>query len=295
MTDATRDGERLAALLDGRLDEGKRAELLAELALSEEDLEILADAAAVTRELEEEDRGTRPDGVLPLRPPVDGTRRSWRPPRWLAAAAIVAGLALAPLLWLASREPGLAAPGTLVERLGPVGELRDPKPWSSTRSAGDQAGGPALAVRVGARLVDLRVAARTGEGAAEVAADLQGMLGRLPGAAAAAARFEVLVREGVTEDRVAEAEATALQAVGPEPARVGAWLQAARLAAVHRRREFFQRRQTEAALSAAERMLAANADRSGIARLRVTLERSEPPDWGLLESDLRKLLEALGG
>jgi hypothetical protein len=44
--------ERLAALLDGRLDAHRRDELLTELAASEDDFDAYADAVAITAELE---------------------------------------------------------------------------------------------------------------------------------------------------------------------------------------------------------------------------------------------------
>jgi hypothetical protein len=62
------DPERLAAFLDGRLDEGERAKLLAEIADSPEALDLLADTAAVLREVElgdGVDTGSVDDGSEP--------------------------------------------------------------------------------------------------------------------------------------------------------------------------------------------------------------------------------------
>ena len=61
--DATPDPERIARLLDGQLGEREREALLAELAASDDGLELLGDAAALLREMEDA-------GDLPADPPV---------------------------------------------------------------------------------------------------------------------------------------------------------------------------------------------------------------------------------
>ncbi|HET6764429.1 MAG TPA: hypothetical protein VFH27_12175 [Longimicrobiaceae bacterium] len=62
----------MAALLDGRLDAARRAALLADLDASPEDLELLADAAAVLGELEAFESDDDGSGPAPL--PTDGGR-----------------------------------------------------------------------------------------------------------------------------------------------------------------------------------------------------------------------------
>lgn len=57
------DDERLSALLDGRLSDREREELLAHLAVSGDDLEVFAETAAILREMEEEDALAREAGV----------------------------------------------------------------------------------------------------------------------------------------------------------------------------------------------------------------------------------------
>ncbi|HEX8673973.1 MAG TPA: hypothetical protein VF710_18895, partial [Longimicrobium sp.] len=56
-----KNAERLAALLDGRLDALQRNELLTELAASEDDFDAYADAVAIAAELE----GAAPE-VMPI-------------------------------------------------------------------------------------------------------------------------------------------------------------------------------------------------------------------------------------
>ncbi len=153
------DAERLAALLDGRLDERRRAEAVARLASSDDEFEAFVDALAVTRELEAEDAA---EGVTPLRPRV--RQRWWRRPggQWAAIAAVLAGLALLPAVWSRGRDPGVDDPqsyAALLESKGaglPAGW--DPTPWRTTRGAGDPLTPQARAVRLGVHMTDLEAA-----------------------------------------------------------------------------------------------------------------------------------------
>ncbi|HLM69081.1 MAG TPA: hypothetical protein VK358_16195, partial [Longimicrobium sp.] len=156
------DPQRLAALLDERLSGAERDELLARLADSDEDLALFAEAAAVQRELEEEDEAASVPGVLPLRPaarPARGLNR-----RWLAAAAVVAGLALVPLAWRATQDGAVREPAQAVamleDRAGGLPADWDVRPWSGTRGGGDNPADDALSVQVGAYVVDLDLAVR---------------------------------------------------------------------------------------------------------------------------------------
>jgi hypothetical protein len=66
------------------------------------------------------DLSTLPD----LRAPGRAGRRWWRRPRWAVALLLCAALALgASLLWLKPRPPAPDAPVTLIDGVGPVGEL----------------------------------------------------------------------------------------------------------------------------------------------------------------------------
>lgn len=131
------DAEKLAALMDGRLGERERAEFLARLAASDEAVEVHADAAAAVSEAEAEEAK-----VLPLAPPARRAGR-WRNPgpRWLAAAAILAGVAVGgPLLWTRVRAPAGEVPGRSFTPLVGVGiglpAEWDDSPWTSVRGGG---------------------------------------------------------------------------------------------------------------------------------------------------------------
>jgi anti-sigma factor RsiW len=85
------ENERLSALLDGRLDERERGELLAHLSAADEEYRVFADTASILRELEEAEAGAEagcassPEGI-----PLRLRRAIWRRPAWSAIAASVA-------------------------------------------------------------------------------------------------------------------------------------------------------------------------------------------------------------
>lgn len=289
--------ERLAALLDGRLDANAYAEVLSRLATDDEALADYAEAIAVKRALEEEDAAA---GLTPLRPaarapsPFSGARR------WGAAAAVVAAVVLAPLAWHRMQPPGLQAPGALAERLAPTGTAVpagwDPSPWGSTRSASDPMTLRARAIRIGARLVELELALRGQDpGAARTAAQVALLLGEVPGAGPAASIFrQIQERAGApwTELEPLMAQGTDAAAVaGEDDVRLGAWLQAARIAAARRDVEFFRTRATEAAL----RRLQDDPTASDAAERIRTLTSSEgAPDWNAVGIQLSEILDRLG-
>ena len=86
MKEARHDDERLAALLDGTLNDRERQELLAELAASGDDYDVFVNMADLVQEMEDADAaGGGPDGVIPFRPRA---RPRWgAPARWAALAA----------------------------------------------------------------------------------------------------------------------------------------------------------------------------------------------------------------
>jgi hypothetical protein len=292
------EAERLAALLDGRLGAGAHAEAMALLATDDAALAAYAAAAAVTRELEEEDAAA---GVTPLRPaarrasPLAGGRR------WGALAAVAAAVALAPLAWNRMQPRGMDEPGALAERLAFAGTTVpanwDPSPWGSTRSAGDPLTPRARAVRIGARLVELELALRGRDpGAARLAAQVSSLVVELPGSGPAISIFrQVQQRAGAPwselEPLVEQGSEAAAALAGEDDVRLGAWLQAARIAAGREDIGFFRTRATEAAL---DRLREDPATRASAERTRVLASSEGAPDWGALERELGATLQALG-
>jgi hypothetical protein len=309
MTEPMTNAERLAALLDRRLDAHRRDELLAELAASDDDFDAYADAVAITAEVEGAapevtpidayaDTGAVEDaapGVTPIG--AAPSRRRGLAPRWMAIAAVLAGVALAPWLWTRfAADRGLVAVDAAALPAG-----WDASPWGTTRGAGDPMTPEARAVRLGARLVDVELAVRGRDPAtAQLATETAMLLEGIPGAAPAAGIYhEVARRAGEPAERLEplleDGREVVPQMAGEEGVRLGAWIESARIAAATRDRGFFASRATRSQL---ERMaetpdLPASA-RSSAGRLRVAVETASEQEWSLLERELAALLRSLG-
>jgi hypothetical protein len=317
MTDPMTKAERLAALLDGRLDARHRDELLTELAASEDDFDAFADAVAITAELEgaapvatpihaaapttpiHPVPGVTPIPAAPVVTPIDAarSRRRGLAPRWLALAAVLAGVALAP--WLLTRFAAERGGLVAVEAAAlPAGW--NASPWGATRGAGDGLTREARAVRLGARLVDVELAVRgrdpaTAQLATETAMLLDGIDGGPP---AASIYRDVAARAGEPAERLQplldEGRKLVPQMAGEEEVRLGAWLESARIAAATRDRGFFATRATRSRLKGmAEDAGLPPAARGAASRIRTAAESSSDQDWGLLERELAGMLRSL--
>ncbi|MBD0319112.1 MAG: hypothetical protein ICV87_02190, partial [Gemmatimonadetes bacterium] len=152
------DDERLAALLDGRLDEREREALLARLAASDDEYYLFSDTASLLRELEEEEE--EEEKVVPIAVP---RRRRWSTPaRWAIALPLAAMLAGVAIVTARAREENAAGdPVRLASRLEgeglPAGWTGRPR-WSSDRGGASGGERGTQAVRAGALMVDLAVA-----------------------------------------------------------------------------------------------------------------------------------------
>ncbi len=293
------DAERLAALLDGRLDERQRAEAVERLASSDDEFEAFVDALAVTRELEAEEEAA---GVTPLRPRA--RRRWWQRPggQWAAIAAVLVGLALLPALWSRSRDPGTDDPARFAAQLSPedtgLPAGWNPSPWGTTRGPGDPLTPEARAVRLGALLTELEVVVRARDtAAARVAARIVGLLEGVRGGALATAPYRELGgRAGEPPERLAPLleegrEGVAAAVADVEHLELGAWAEAGRIAARRRDAEFFRSRVSRDALDGAAELTAGNGA-AGAAVERVRAAGAD--DWGALEGGLTELLRVLG-
>lgn len=295
MKERTNDDERLAALLDGRLDERRRLELLAELAASDEDYQVFVKTASVLRALEAEDAAAdAPDGVVPLR------RRPRAPGwplarRWIALAAVVAGLLLAGPALLRQRTSAEADPLRLASRLeGGLPAGWDERPWSSPRG-GNSAPGGEQAVQAGALLVDLAVAVRARDTSAIHTLSTQ-LWRRFDSGAAASPFRRISERPGAPADSLRGLVARGTDRLSGRPGRqhleLGAWVEAARLAARGHNDEFFRTRSTRAMLRRAEKLTTADA---AVARVRGALPANGPPRWEALQPALDDLMRQLAG
>ncbi|HEX8210984.1 MAG TPA: hypothetical protein VF584_12490 [Longimicrobium sp.] len=311
-----KNAERLAALLDGRLDAHRRDELLTELATSEDDFDAYADAVAITAELEGAAPETTPIKAaslvtpIPVAPEVTHThatpevtpihdapsRRRGLAPRWLAVAAVLTGVALAPWLWTRfAADRGLVA--VEADAL-PAGW--DASPWGITRGAGDGLTDDARAIRLGVRLVDLELAVRGRDpGTAQLATETAMLLEGISAAAPAGIYHEIARRAGEPAERLEplleEGRELVPQMAGEEQVKLGAWIESARIAAATRDQTFFARRANRSQLKrmAGDATLPPSA-RSTAARLRIAVETASAQDWSLLERELAGLLRSLG-
>lgn len=296
------DPERLAALLDGRLDERQRAEVLERLASSDEAFEAYADAVAATRELEASDEA---EGVTPLAPRRG--RRWWRRPggHWLAIAATVAGVTVSTVLWTRLRAPDLDDPGRFAMLLEAEGAglpaAWDARPWSVTRGPGDPLTPEARAVRLGVRLTDLEVAVRGGDPRVpELAAEIGALLEDVPAAGPVAAVYrEVGRRSGESPERLEplleQGRVAVARAAGEDYVRLGAWAEAARIAAARRDEEFFRSRETRAVLDwAVDLPGLPEPARAALERIREAIGGGDGSPQTSMEDEVRQLIQFLG-
>lgn len=294
------DHNKMAALLEGRLPQPERDQAVAHLSAVDEDAEVFADAAAVLAELEAEDGvaaeasedAEDPDtgrdaSVVPLRPPSTERTRRRVPVRWLALAAVLAGMVLIPLA--ISRSRGPAGPGEYVAALtrpdAGVAEAWG-HTWPQTRGPGEVGADEALSARLGALNVDLELAmaARQAEPTARIARRIGSML-TWPGSGPAAFVYaEIASDSAASPDVLMRRLDTGRNAVGAyvneESFSLGAWAEAARIAAASRDAAFFRSR---ASRRAADRAAALDSmdepTRGAIETIRAAGEGEGEPDW----------------
>ncbi|HEX2207162.1 MAG TPA: hypothetical protein VHG93_05730 [Longimicrobium sp.] len=322
MTQPPMDENDLARFLDGEMSEEERGGAVAHLSESDADAELLADAAYMLRELEAE------DGVVPLtrpeprHPHVDevdkGTETGKKPPRppsterlrprrrisarWLALAAVLAGVVLIP--FALSRSRGPAGPGEFAALLAardaglPDGWTAE-RPWGRVRGSGDPLTDhrEGQAARLGALWVDFELAVASGQVAQAdtLCGDIDRVLGEvssaLPGtsrcaeiqSASSPARQKALLEEGregvagIFEDDAHFA--------------LGAWAEAAHLAAARQDAAFFAAKQSRSALDEfAGSTGLTPAAREAAQQVRARLQADGPPAWPALQSELGQLL-----
>jgi hypothetical protein len=290
------DDERLSALLEGRVEGRQREDMLAHLAAADEDYEVFTDTAAVLRALEEEDARARRGPV-----PPSMRKRGWVRTAAYAVSAVVVLLAIS---W-ALRERGGSAgasPLQLAMRADPdAAGLRTgwaiPAPSDPPRGE-DRAATNALAVRAGAMLVDLSVAVLAGD--LPRARQLAGQaLDDFEPGAGPRAPLRRIAEAGPDTPRdslnaLVNAATDRLAALGRKPLEVGAWAEAARIAAAARNAGFFQDDAGPGMLDHAEDLATDDDARRAVAQVREVLPANgAPPRWVELEERLGTLLSEL--
>ena len=297
------DDERLAALLAGRLEGPERDELLAHLSTAEDDADVVINAAAILREMEEEDARAEAGGQAEA-PPVRETlppslRPNWRrkAPRWIATAVLVGLVVLG--FQMSRGRGGLSAdPVQMAVRMDNARQGLPPgwesnTPWDRPR--GDAAQNAAQA---GVFLVRLAVAvqARDAVATARLADQTQRRFDPQGGQALR----DVAARAGQPPEALqplleqAAARLEALHEDERDHLRLGAWTEAARLAAAWRDDAFFRSGDTRRALGLAERLTREDpAAQAAVAGVRTALPADAPPAWDALATNLDALLRAI--
>lgn len=272
--------------------------------LSDEDLGELAMAAAIEAELKEQDAVAEVPGVLPLRRPARPARVL--NPRWAALAAVLAGVALIPFAWRGTQGGAVRVPSHAVAMLenqsaGLPEGWDNSRPWSNTRG-GEVTTDTGLAVRTGAYMVDIDLAVRAGDAettrllAQRVAINLAEA--NTAGTMAARPFNELAARAGAPAAEllplVKEAAGAAADAVDGNLYALGAWAEAARLAANRRDAAFFREGRSRRTLDRAKELVGNNAEAQiAITAIGASLEPNTPR-WPELRKAIEDLLAAIG-
>lgn len=326
MSDRWSDDERVAAFLDGRMDALEREEMVAHLSRDGQDRDVLAATAFILSQLEgaqdEEEIFVEAGSVAKAAPEpaemegvisLDSRRTAKAEPSrgsgetllrfggWGVAIAAVLGTIL--LVTRPSQGRGLSGePVRLAQRV-PEGL---PVDWLNNRPAGTRGGGAdsvsaaqrsALSSQAGALLVDLAVAVEARDSAETrlLAREIgtrfdsltweRGALGEIAGTAGASPRR--------LRPRIHAATARLAERMDSASLRLGAWTEAARLAAAGQDADFFHDRSTRQILDRAEQVTAANPPaRDALRKVRELLD-SDPLSWNALVPALRLLAREL--
>jgi hypothetical protein len=328
MTRHSIDPERMAALLDGRLEAQAREQLLAELAKSEDGLGTLSDTAALLRNLEL--AGVPSDIVVPpandapsvAQPPaidvvapkpmllresggdrVETTKqlkpRSSSPWSWAIAAGLV-GIVGIGLWYRSTGSARLDYPTDMIALLStPEGAHPAPVAWSTTRGPADRLSPSARGVRFGARATEIEIAARSRDAVtvSRLAAEMATLLRGAKGSGLAVQLYEQIATTSqpvVDVNQLRERWDTAITLLDRESALLGAWLVAAREAVAQRDAGFFQKPGSREVIRnlSARIPSAPSTERQAVVDLESLAQGATPP-WEPLDRDLTTLLNAL--
>ncbi len=294
------DAEELAALIDGRLDGAAHSALIARIASSDEDADVLADALGALDDL----RGGGVVGIDSARSAIGAKPGAMSLGRWVALAASLAVIAGISLVW-AKRRPASAPVVTqyavsLVARGVNIPAEWNDTPWTASRGSSETLSSDARAARLGARLTDLEIAARSGDtSAVRFALSASALLDEMPVGAPIASMYRGIAgRSGESQSSIDasldHASAAVRQLPDARMIEIGAWIEAARIAAASRDAEFFRTREStklmeniqKSTMDDANAARAVEAVRSGVAEV--------DPNWSTISSTLTTVLSMFG-
>jgi len=289
----SKDDERLAALFDGRLDATQREELLAHLSAGGEDYAVYTEAAAILQAMEEREQGAASPArrVLPFRRP--GVWAWATPARVAALAAVLAAVAVTAILTLRRPAAGAVDPVRLAARADPgQNELPDGGVPGGSAVRGGTPPRTAAAAHAGALLVDLSVAVQSRD-----TADTQLYANRLLSferAKAASPLRRIAERPAAPRDSLLSLVDLATKQLSGrldnDYLGLGAWTEAARVAARQQNAGFFHSDETRTMLARAAELTRRNAPaHAAVERIRSVLAPAGEPDWAALDAGLRAL------
>lgn len=278
------DPERLAALLDGRLDAAQAAAVRAQLATASDDiLTAYADAVTVSAELTRD--------IAPI-----SSARGGR--RWLALSSIgaVAAAALAVVVVRSERNPSAGyRPGVLAAAIPLNAPGPDAPVWGTTRGGAVTVEQRSRSVRIGALLVDLEVGMRRDDHGRAAAGAIARLLQGVPVGATASAPLQAYAdsRDAtMSTDRRRELGQMALQLMDGTLADAGAYLEAARLATSSGDASFFDAAPASVLTRLERRQDLDSTTRSAVKQL-ISLTAARPRDAVAIHTAIEDLLRIL--
>lgn len=294
--------------------------------LSDEDLAEFALAVEIQAELEAQDAAAAgvpgdpdapeagpglPDapapepGVIPLRRPERAPRRP--SPRWVALAAVLAGVMLIPFAWRATRGGAVEQPSQAVAMLERP-EAGLPPDWdlppsrNQTRGDGDLFTEAQRSARLGALMVQLEIAvrARDAERTGLVADRAAFLLENVTAGGLLTSALDQVKEQAGGEPsallpQVEEVNETAASLLEADWFALGAWTEAARLAAARRDAAFFRDARTRRTLGSAEALVGDDEQaRAAITAVRAAAA-SDPLEWAALRTAVDDLFGEVAG
>lgn len=281
------DRDTLAALIDGRLQGAARDAALASLAISPEDLEVVADVAAVSAELD--------DGVTDIRA-FGEQRRARRPQltRWLAAAAAIVVVATLPVMLRRGASPTVDGYAGLLSTAPVLREGWEAHSWSATRGSTDGITELARAVRAGALTTAIDLAVAHQDSAAQrLALQVAALFRDVPGASDVISAYNGVAKIGTTVpvEQLRDARHAARDKVAGTAFDEGAWLEAARIAAEDHDSTFFAASVSRARVADLQRAAANDPRiREDLTAMNRSIERH---DWDALAGAATNILAEL--
>ena len=290
------DPERMAALLDGRLNADERSRLLERVSESNDSIELLADATAIVYALD------TTAGEISREPARGWTH--WRRPAWRVAAGVVLAAGVSVPLWIRLHDAdfvdgsnALALLSVSIDRTTP----RAGEPGRALRGQSETVTVNGRAVRVGAQTIDLEIALRTGDtGAASATRNrIAALVADVPASApllTALQRAQAGTSRSDSPLPILAVRNDLGSLLGRDWVATGAFIQAARVAAVLEDRSFFRNSTSRSlmeriadspALDSTARQAAVRALASGWGRGTSTV------DWLALRRELGVLLDYL--